>query len=386
MVSSRGRMVKSAISRTSIGETASRPVTAISMISPMIEVIGPICGSTPGGNCSRTSDSRSATCWRLRIDVGAPVELDIDDRQADAETRAHARDARHAVHLRLERIGDELLDLLRREPLGLGHDRDGRAVEIGEDVDRQARAAREGAIERPARQRSASTNRRLRSDWRDEEGEHRGVPQRIWLRSSAPCGDDALAGLDPRDDQHALAVERFDAHFARHEAFGVGVLVDDRLAIGAAQHAVARHGDAASLVGGRGQHRQKLTGAQAGRVALDAEVDGDRLVAVGEACAAVAAASTVRSSASTAGRVIPDRIGLVAQRFDPEPCGIDDLEDDGVGLGDLPSDGLDAAMTPETGATSFSWSRMPRSRFARRMRRPDSSRSASSIWARAITP
>ena len=58
-------MTKSAISRTSIGETLSL-VTAISMISPMIEVTGPICGVTPRGSCSRTSDRRSATSWRER--------------------------------------------------------------------------------------------------------------------------------------------------------------------------------------------------------------------------------------------------------------------------------------------------------------------------------
>ncbi len=39
---------------------------AISMISPMIEAIGPICGVMPSGSCSLTSDKRSATCWRLR--------------------------------------------------------------------------------------------------------------------------------------------------------------------------------------------------------------------------------------------------------------------------------------------------------------------------------
>ena len=66
MVSSRGLTVKSANSRRSIAETVSGPVTAISMIWPMIELIGPICGSTPDGNCDWTSDRRSATCWRLR--------------------------------------------------------------------------------------------------------------------------------------------------------------------------------------------------------------------------------------------------------------------------------------------------------------------------------
>ena len=77
----------------------------------------------------------------VAVDVGAPVELDIDDRQADAGDRAHARDARHAVHLRLDREADEQLDLGRREPFRLGHDGDGRLVEVGKHVDRQARDA-----------------------------------------------------------------------------------------------------------------------------------------------------------------------------------------------------------------------------------------------------
>ena len=43
IVRSCGRMTKSATSRSSIGETDG-PMTATSMISPMIEEIGPICG------------------------------------------------------------------------------------------------------------------------------------------------------------------------------------------------------------------------------------------------------------------------------------------------------------------------------------------------------
>jgi hypothetical protein len=64
--SRRGRMVKSAISRRSMAPTVGGPVTAISMIWPMIELMGPICGRTFAGSCDCTSDSRSATCWRLR--------------------------------------------------------------------------------------------------------------------------------------------------------------------------------------------------------------------------------------------------------------------------------------------------------------------------------
>ena len=120
MVSSRGRITQSTTSRTSMGLAAS-PATAISMISPMIEVIGAICGLTLRGSCSRTTLKPLGDLLPVEVDVGAPVELDVDDRQADARHRAHAHDARHAVHRRLERERDELLDLLGGQALGLGH-------------------------------------------------------------------------------------------------------------------------------------------------------------------------------------------------------------------------------------------------------------------------
>ena len=66
MDSSRGRIVKSANSRTCMGVVFASAVMAISMISPIMDVIGPICGTTRAGSCSRTAAMRSATCWRLR--------------------------------------------------------------------------------------------------------------------------------------------------------------------------------------------------------------------------------------------------------------------------------------------------------------------------------
>ena len=65
MVSKRGRTTQSATSRSSIGDAVSLDI-AISMISPMIEETGAICGTMSSGSCSRTSPSRSVTCWRLR--------------------------------------------------------------------------------------------------------------------------------------------------------------------------------------------------------------------------------------------------------------------------------------------------------------------------------
>ena len=53
----------------------------------------------------------------VAIDVGAPVELDIDDREPDAGNRTHARDPGNAVHLGFDRKADELLDFRRRQAL-----------------------------------------------------------------------------------------------------------------------------------------------------------------------------------------------------------------------------------------------------------------------------
>ena len=58
-------MTKSAISRTSMSDAVSL-TTAISMISPMIEVTGPICGLVARGSRSRASAKRSETSCRLR--------------------------------------------------------------------------------------------------------------------------------------------------------------------------------------------------------------------------------------------------------------------------------------------------------------------------------
>ena len=107
----------------------------------MIEVIGPICGLAFGGSWSRINGKPLGDLLAVAVDVGAPVELDIDDREPDAGDRAHAGDAGQAVHLRLDREGDELLDFLRREAFRLGHDGDGRPVEVGEHVDRRGSAA-----------------------------------------------------------------------------------------------------------------------------------------------------------------------------------------------------------------------------------------------------
>ena len=66
-------------------------------------------------------------------------KVDVDEGQAGRRDRADARHAVHAVHRRLQRERDELLDLLGGHAAGLGHQRDGRPVEIGEDIHRRPR-------------------------------------------------------------------------------------------------------------------------------------------------------------------------------------------------------------------------------------------------------
>ena len=105
----------------------------------MIELMGPICGSVLGGSWLCTSCKSLGDLLAVAKDLRAPSKLDVDDRQSDARDRAHPGDAGQAVHLGLDRKGDELLDLLRCQPLGFRHDRDGRPIEIGEHIDGKPR-------------------------------------------------------------------------------------------------------------------------------------------------------------------------------------------------------------------------------------------------------
>ena len=85
----------------------------------MIELIGPICGVTFGGQLALHLREPFGDLLAVAVDVGAPIELDVDDRKPDARDRSHAADARHAVHLGFDREGDELLDLRRGVDLPL---------------------------------------------------------------------------------------------------------------------------------------------------------------------------------------------------------------------------------------------------------------------------
>ncbi len=68
------------------------------------------------------------------VDVGAPLELDPDDRDADPARGPNPADAGRAVQRRLDGEGDLALDLLRRHPVRLGDHRHGGCGEVGEDV------------------------------------------------------------------------------------------------------------------------------------------------------------------------------------------------------------------------------------------------------------
>ena len=329
-------MVKSATSRNSIGVARSL-VSAIIRIWPMIELIGPMCGETFGGSWSRTRLSRSVIELAVAIDVGAPVELDIDDRQPDARHRAHARHARHAVHLRLDREADQQLDLGRREALRLGHDGDGRPVEVGQHVDRQPRA-RLNVPNTTSTRLSASTSRRLRSDW-VTRNVNIASRHRTWSRSSAPCTTTRWPGSRPASDQHALAVERLDAHRARLEPLRAGVLVDEvlrrsRCAPGC--RAGSRCPRFCSPVVANtvtNWPARKPAG-----LALDREVHRDRLVAVGEARAAERKRQRAGRSPWSRRPATGPATAIEAQRLDPELRRIDDLEDHRVGLRHLARD------------------------------------------------
>ena len=82
----------------------------------------------------------------VQVDVGAPIELDVDDGEADAGDRTHPRHTGHAVHGGLDRERDKGLDLLRSQALRLRHQRHGRAIEVREHVDRE-RTQRQRAVD-----------------------------------------------------------------------------------------------------------------------------------------------------------------------------------------------------------------------------------------------
>ena len=73
------------------------------------------------------------------VDIRVPSELDEDERKADARHGPNAFDAGCAVDRRFQRHGDERLHFVGSQASGLGENRDGRAVQVGKNIDRNAR-------------------------------------------------------------------------------------------------------------------------------------------------------------------------------------------------------------------------------------------------------
>ena len=124
---SRGRTVQRAITDCSIGESSFEDSPIIS--TRLDEDSG---GSSVGGFETFGSGVRLGQALldelAAAVDVGPGLEDEHDRRQAGKRLRADHVDALDAVQqVRLERDGDQLLDLLRRQPERLGLDLDVRA-------------------------------------------------------------------------------------------------------------------------------------------------------------------------------------------------------------------------------------------------------------------
>jgi hypothetical protein len=74
-----------------------------------------------------------------RVQVGAPVELQLHARQPLGRLALQRGDALDRGHRALDRPGQEVLDLLRADAGIVRDDRDAREVDLGQEVDRQAR-------------------------------------------------------------------------------------------------------------------------------------------------------------------------------------------------------------------------------------------------------
>ena len=128
-------------------------------------------------------------------DVGAVVEDDRHRRDRGAADRADLVDAGQAVHRRLDREGQVLLDLERRQPGRAGQDRDLRVGDVGDRVDRQLldrhqRDAKRSPPRPPARRRVAGPRTRRCGPGSSQElalEQERAVGGDRSRRRSGPC-------------------------------------------------------------------------------------------------------------------------------------------------------------------------------------------------------
>ena len=214
------------------------------------------------------------------VDVLPPLELDPHDGDAGTGHRADAPDAGSAVEGRLDREGDEKLQLLGGEALRLRDHRDGRSREVREDVDRKLRGQRApgdeqhdgGGDDAPAVVQGAA----------DHSVEHRGLLVDVTFgraggeERAAPDGARAechepLAGLQALDERLAPEPAE-DAHLAPREALAAGLGVGDGRAR-VVEESGERHDDPPLLAG---QDDLGLDGAaerQIGGAAVDLEDD-----------------------------------------------------------------------------------------------------------------
>ena len=107
-------------------------------------------------------------------EVGAPVELDINDGKAHPRNRSDAHDARHTVHGGLERKRHKLLDLLRSKAIRLGNEGHNGAIEVGEHIDRQI--AQRYCPVNHKKQGSPEHEQSVAQARRDQKVEHVGRP------------------------------------------------------------------------------------------------------------------------------------------------------------------------------------------------------------------
>ena len=94
-------------------------------------------GRAPGVRRKRIPDHRDLLADDLArlVDIGAPVEFYVHDREARARAGADAADIGRAVDRGFDREGDQPFDFLRGHPFAFGHHDDRRRVEVREDVD-----------------------------------------------------------------------------------------------------------------------------------------------------------------------------------------------------------------------------------------------------------
>src|SRR5262249_17051750 len=143
----------------------------------------------------------------IEVDVRSPVELDVEDRQANPRYGAHPYDTRHAVHGSLKRKCYELLDLFGGKAFGLGHQCHHRTVEVGEDVDGQVAQGERPISEQ--NERRGQYEQTVPQAGCNEEVEHWRRPGALadLIEQGGAFGDHAQIGLEARQHDNTLSIQ-----------------------------------------------------------------------------------------------------------------------------------------------------------------------------------